>query len=257
MSDLTLTIIMPALNEEKNLKFAISNALSSLNDYNIRGELLCIDDGSKDSTLLIMKEWQEKDNRIRIISHETPRGFGASFWAGVMEAKMDAVVVIPGDNENDPWEILRYFFLLNHVDIVIPFVYNSNVRSIFRRFLSFTYRTIINFTFKTNLNYTNGTILYRSSVIKTLTYQSNSFFFQTDILIRLTKNGYLFAEVPYRIENRENGISKAVSFPSLLKVIKGYFKLIKDQYNKIDSSPHSDNSLTYKRYNEKNSKFIN
>ena len=47
---------------------------------------------------------------------------------------------MPGDNENDPEETLRYFNLLEHVDIIIPFIFNREVRpllGIFFFYLSF------------------------------------------------------------------------------------------------------------------------
>ena len=40
--------------------------------------------------------------------------------------------------------------------------------------------------------------------------------------------GYLFAEVPYKLDGRKTGASKAISYPSLKLVVKGYFKLIRD-----------------------------
>lgn len=228
MNKLTLSIIMPSLNEEKNIALSMQNALNALTDCGIEGELICINDGSSDNTLEIMKNKQKEDKRVRIVIHDKPKGFGASFWAGVMESKMDAVVIMPGDNENDPWEILRYFSLLEQVDMVIPFVFNVKVRSAFRRFVSSFYRLIINITFGVTLNYMNGTVLYRTSILRKIAHQNSGFFFQTDLLIRLIKGGYLFAEVPYRLEQREKGISKAVTFPSLIGVMKGYLRLLKD-----------------------------
>ena len=53
-------------------------------------------------------------------------------------------------------------------------------------------------------------------------------FFQTDILVRAVKGGYLFAEVPYRLGARSSGVSKAVSFPSFMQVVKGYLRLVRD-----------------------------
>ena len=67
-------------------------------------------------------------------------------------------------------------------------------------------------------------------MLKELDFRSTGFFFQTDILVRTVKKGYLFAEVPYRLGLRKDGVSKAVSFPSLLKVVKGYLRLVRDFY---------------------------
>ncbi len=227
---LDVSVIMPALNEEKNISLAIKNALRAFEECGIAGEIIVINDGSKDRTKEIVEGFLQSDKRVRILNHNKPQGIGASFWDWVDNAYGASIVLLPGDNENDPWEIFRYFKLLEHVDIIIPFVFNKEVRSIFRNTLSFVYRFIINSTFLVNFNYTNGTALYRRSMLKELDFRSTGFFFQTDILVRTVKKGYLFAEVPYRLGLRKDGVSKAVSFPSLFKVVKGYLRLIRDFY---------------------------
>jgi glycosyltransferase involved in cell wall biosynthesis len=225
-----LTVIMPALNEEKNIISAIEATIKALDGFGINGEIIVINDGSTDKTEELLTIAVQKDRRIRIIKHDKPNGIGASFWRGLDMADGNAVIMIPGDNEVDSEEALRYFSLMQHVDMVIPFVYNREVRSVFRNILSLVYRFIINTTFMVNFNYTNGTVIYRKSILKELDYRSSGFFFQTDILVRVVKEGYLFAEVPYKLGTRSHGASKAISFPSLMRVIKGYIRLVKDQY---------------------------
>ena len=232
---LDITVIMPALNEEKNILSAVDGTLKALEDFDIKGEIIIVNDGSTDNTRDVAASIIKRDKCVRMISHRTSQGIGASFWDGVDNANGRTVIMIPGDNENNPWEILRYYRLLDHVDIIIPFIFNKGVRSLFRNTLSFIYRFIINSTFFVNLNYTNGTVLYRKSILKELNHRSNGFFFQTDILIRTIKEGYLFAEVPYKIGLRKEGISRAVLFPSLLKVVKGYFQLVRDIHIKKDT----------------------
>ena len=75
------------------------------------------------------------------------------------------------------------------------------------------------------------------------------------ILIRLIKSGYMFAEVPYRLGMREESVSKAISFPSLINVIKGYIKLVIDHYIKKDGKDIIRSSTTSKR--SKKNKFYN
>ncbi len=227
---MSLSVIMTALNEEENILAAIDSTLNSFEVFSINGEIVVVNDGSTDQTRELVKEAIKENKHIRLIEHKAPQGIGASFWDGVDNAHGEIVVLLPGDNENNPVEILRYCKLLEHVDIVIPFVFNKEVRPFLRNILSFIYRFIINATFLVNFNYTNGTILYRKIVLRKLKYRSNGFFFQTDILIRLIKRNYLFAEVPYKLSKRETGKSKAISFPSFLQVIKGYLQLLKDHY---------------------------
>lgn len=253
-ADLEFTIIMPALNEEKNINAAIANSLAALDDFGISGELIAVNDGSTDGTEALIKSWMDQDSRVRLLSHPRPQGVGASFWDGVDQARGRFVVMLPGDNENDPWEIFRYYNLLNSVDIVIPFVFNRQVRSVFRNTLSFLYRFIINTTFLVNFNYTNGTVLYRKALLDELEFRSSGFFFQTDILVRTVKRGYLFAEVPYRLDLRSQGNSKAVSFPSLKQVIRGYLRLMRDIHSQPRTTRNAEafatGSQTAKRHQE-------
>ncbi|MFH1359724.1 MAG: glycosyltransferase family 2 protein [Candidatus Omnitrophota bacterium] len=249
-TNIKVSVITPALNEEKNIRFTIDRILDVFERCNISGEIIVVNDGSTDRTEELVEDFIQSDSRVKVLKHETPQGMGASFWDGFDHAKGEIIVVIPGDNENDPWEILRYYSLLEHVDIVIPFIFNREVRPFLRNILSLLFRLIINSTFVVNFNYTNGTILYRKDIIQDVKYRSSSFFFQTDILIRLVKKGYLFAEVPFRLDIREQGRSKAVSFPSLLQVMKGYFRLIRDLYFAKESKikvRFSQKSATAKR----------
>jgi len=250
-----ISIVMPALNEEANISPAMESTLKAFADNGISGEIVVINDGSTDKTASIVKEMvRKRPDEVRLIEHATPQGIGASFWDGVLAAKGEIVCMLPGDNENEPSEILRYVKLLNDVDMVIPFIYNRWVRPAFRNLLSLVYRLIINSTFGVNLNYTNGTVLYRKSILIDTTYRSKSFFFQTDILIRLIKKGYLFAEVPYRLGLRGSGKSKAVSFPSFWRVIKGYMRLVRDIYftsgAKTGAGSFSKDSSSLKRYSD-------
>lgn len=250
-----LTVIMPALNEEANISSAIASTLEAFDTFRVNGEIVVVNDGSADKTQdLIEQKMAQDPSRIRLIRHEKPKGIGVSFWEGVDEAEGACVVMLPGDNENDPCETLRYYRLLEHVDIVIPFLFNREARPVFRNILSLVYRFIINTTFAVNFNYTNGTVLYRKSIVSELNHRNDGFFFQTDILIRAVKKGYLFAEVPYRLGMRKSGVSKAVSFPSLWRVVKGYLRLVRDFYfakdRNLRSSFSSDSQTAVRRGND-------
>ncbi len=227
----TISIIVPALNEEKNILLTIDNALSALKEFGISGEIIVANDGSTDSTsVLVAKKMKENSGIIKMISHDKPKGIGASFWDGVDIALGDVVVMIPGDNENDPRGILRHYGLIEEVGMVIPFILNKEARSFFRRIVSSLYRIVINASFATNFKYTNGTTLYRKAALQQLNHRSKGFFFQTDIMVRLNKGGYLFAEVPCRLGLRKEGASKAITFASLAGFIKEYLRLVRDCY---------------------------
>ena len=257
MSDLTreLTVVIPALNEEENIEAAVRHIAQALKDFHIDAEIVLVNDGSTDQTGVCMGRAvaAHADIVFQVITHAQPRGIGAAFWEGLALARGRALILLPGDDENDPWEIFRYAKLLEHVDIVIPYIFNREARPMWRNALSFLYRFIINSTFAVNFNYTNGTVLYRKSILSELDYKSAGFFFQTDVLVRLVKKGYLFAEVPYRLGQRRTGRSKAVTFPSFFRVVKGYLRLVRDFYflksDQMHTHSYASDSATARRRN--------
>ena len=226
----SLSVVMPALNEENNVISAIERTLSAFDHLGINGEIIVVNDGSTDNTGALVENRIEREKRIRMIVHETPQGIGASFWDGVKVAHGEIVSMFPGDDENEPVEALRYFHLLENVDIVVPFVCNKGMRPKRREKLSSMFTTIINLTFRTRLNYTNGTVLYRKSILSDLVLRNRGFFYQTELLIKAMKRGYLFAEVPSLLRQRSSGTSKAISFQSFYAVVSGYLHLVKDVY---------------------------
>lgn len=227
-----VSIVMPALDEQDNIRAAIDAALRTFDALGIDGEVLVVDDGSTDRTRALAEEARDFDARVRVLSHETRQGVGAAFWRGVDHAAGRTVCMLPGDNENDPAEILRHLPLLEETDVVVPFIVNRRARSAFRRALSGGYRRIINATFRTRFRYTNGTILWRRAALRELAdgARDHSFFHQTDALVRLTRRGWRFAQVPCRLGRRGGGASKAVTWGSFLAVAGGYLRLVRDIY---------------------------
>jgi dolichol-phosphate mannosyltransferase len=225
-----LSVIITALNEEGNILDAITAVEAVLKDFQINGEIIIVNDGSTDRTAEIVNSRSQKDSSLKVINHAKPRGVGASFWDGVDLASGEVAVWMPGDNENDPAEILRHYKLMRDVDMVIPFVSNKDARPFLRNLISSLYRRIINLTFQVNFRYTNGTNLYRTALLKKLNRRSYGFLFQADILVRLARQGCRFAEVPYKLKKRASGASKAFSLRSLLHVTRDYFRLVFDCY---------------------------
>lgn len=242
---------MPALNEEDNIEASIESTLKAMDKYDIDGEIIVVNDGSIDRTPEIVEKIIQENKRLELINHKKPKGIGHSFFDGVRKSKRDIVVMIPGDNENIPEGILIFFNLLKEVDIVIPFIHNMEVRHRGRRIISSIYRFVINMSFGTNLNYTNGTVFYRRCILDDIELNSPGFFYQTELLIKLIRKGYLFSEVPNFLSLRESGQSKATALSSLIKLLRSYFKLFFEiHFKRIEAAKDyrklNPDSISYK-----------
>ncbi len=248
MTPYRISVIMPSLNEEKNVEAAVRNVISGYERLGINGEILVVNDGSADSTGRIAEGLGRIYPFVRVLHHEAPQGIGASFRDGVLSALGEVVTMIPGDGENDAFETLRYLPVMDHVDILIPFVYNKDIRSWRRRVLSALYRGIINLSFGMTLNYMNGTVIYRTCILKDVTLKSAGFFYQTELLIKCIRRGYLYAEAPYALNQRTGGVSKATTFRALMRVAGNFFSILADVYARPGKKTIHPDSVTAERW---------
>ncbi len=89
-----VSIVMSAYNAEKYLPKALDSIISQSYPH---WELIAIDDGSKDSTLEILKSYQEKDKRIQIVSREN-KGIPYSLNEGIALAQGDLIARMDADD---------------------------------------------------------------------------------------------------------------------------------------------------------------
>ena len=74
-----ISVIIPIFNEESFLKICLNSVLNQT-FKNI--EIICIDDGSTDNSLIILKEYEKIDKRLKIIS-QANLGSGTSRNIGI------------------------------------------------------------------------------------------------------------------------------------------------------------------------------
>lgn len=108
-----VTILVPAYNEQEVLVM-LYNRLKALMDENTNYdfEVLLVNDGSKDSTLNIMKQLRKEDKRICYLNLSRNYGKETAMIAGLDYAKGDCVIIIDADLQDPPElipEMLQYW----------------------------------------------------------------------------------------------------------------------------------------------------
>lgn len=107
-----ISVIIPVFNEEDNvdaLYARMTQVLSAItNDY----ELLFVNDGSRDKTLLKVMTLAEKDNKVRYIDFSRNFGHQVAVSAGLDHAFGNAVVIIDADLQDPPELIADMYKLL-------------------------------------------------------------------------------------------------------------------------------------------------
>lgn len=98
-----VTIIIPAYNEEESLPFLrerLNELINNIKKYEF--EILFVNDGSKDSTLKIIKQWREDDARISYVDFSRNFGKETAMIAGLDYATGDCVIFMDADLQDPP-----------------------------------------------------------------------------------------------------------------------------------------------------------
>lgn len=95
MSELKLTIVVPAYNEAENLARSLPQ-LCGLELPALR-EIIIVDDGSTDATPQLVQDAAERDSRVRLVQLPHNQGKGAAVRAGLLAAQCEAVLYTDAD----------------------------------------------------------------------------------------------------------------------------------------------------------------
>lgn len=132
-----ISIIAPMYNEEATIDFFFAEMRKFLAECPYQYEIVCVNDGSKDNTLDILKKYAEEDDRIKVVSFSRNFGKERALYAGLKYSSGDAVIPIDVDLQNPPMTIKTFLAKWEEgYDIVYGVRENRKNEGRLRRFLS-------------------------------------------------------------------------------------------------------------------------
>lgn len=116
-----ISVIVPVYNAERYVRYAIDSVLAGAGRLADRDEveLLCVDDGSTDSSGRILDDYSAHDGRVRVF-HKPNGGEGSARNRGMDEATGDLLVFLDADDafHPDALRVLRDVFLSTSAGII-------------------------------------------------------------------------------------------------------------------------------------------
>jgi len=102
---LDISVVIPLLNEEKNVDILYNELIDVLTRPERQFEIIFIDDGSTDESFNILSRIQNSDSRVIVIRLRKNFGQTAALAAGFDLARGDIIVTLDADLQNDPADI--------------------------------------------------------------------------------------------------------------------------------------------------------
>lgn len=144
MSQPLISVVVPLFNEEENIQQLFDRCSEALNQWTENYEIICVNDGSKDKTLFLLKEIYARDKRWKIISLSRNFGHQQAFLCGLHHVKGKFVAMIDGDLQDPPELLLRFYqkMVAENYDVVYG-VRQKRKEGFFKRFLYKSYYKIL------------------------------------------------------------------------------------------------------------------
>jgi glycosyltransferase involved in cell wall biosynthesis len=222
----TLSIIMPALDEEYNLQAALDDVIGAASEQLEDHEIILVDDGSRDRTWDIITRNRIVNSKVRAIQHPRAHGLGASFREARSIARMEYTVMVHGDHAFDRETLSCFFSYVGYADVLAGLIQNPESRTPFRRMVSRAYTSLLNLLFAVRMPYFNGLQVHCTRWLARTEIRSIGFGFMAELLLKAYGEGQSVLFIPTRHNERPKGGATKIFKPrNLLSIFESIYYL--------------------------------
>lgn len=209
-------VVLPTYNEREN----ITPLLTAVRDVSTEIDVLVVDDNSPDGTAQVARELGDRLGGVTVLDRSIKEGLGSAYRAGfrhVLDDGYEVVITMDADLSHDPTAIPQMLALLDDgADAVIGSRYVTGGgttdwpvrRQLLSRWGNAYTRSVLGLH---THDCTSGFRAYRApalSAIQPDTTHAEGYAFLTELVRRLTRQGYAIVETPIIFRDRTLGKSK-------------------------------------------------
>ena len=204
-----ISIVIPAFEESNKIASDVKAAAEFLDDNHFTGQIIVVDDGSKDNTAQAAKDVEISPRvQLNVIRYEQHRGKGYAVRQGIKQSSGEYVMFADSGCCVPYKDILRGLDLLKsgecdiaHGSRKIRGCHIEKAQSLYRRICSKLFHWFVIHYMKIPIELTDtqcGFKIYRGEVARDLYGQciTDGFAFDIEIIIRAQKQGYRIKEFP-------------------------------------------------------------
>jgi glycosyltransferase involved in cell wall biosynthesis len=219
----TLSVVVPVFNERSTVKEAL-DALLAKKIPDVVLEIVIVESNSTDGSREIVQSYQGHP-RVKIILEDRPRGKGHAVRAGLAAITGDIVLLQDADLEYDlnDYEVLLAPILAGRQAFVLGSRHGEGgwaIRKFTDQPLHAFVLNLAHWTFTFMINLALGVWLkdpftmykvFRRECLDGLTFESNRFDFDWELLMKLVRKGYRPIEIPISYKSRSFKEGKKIS----------------------------------------------
>ena len=220
----SLSLILPAYNEQDNIELVIRRALEALPHHTDDFEIIPVNDGSRDRTGEIIDRLAEEDPRVRPVHHTTNRFYGGALRSGFKASRGDYVMFMDSDRQFDIADIQRLAPFIPTHDIVAGFRMERS-DPIHRRINAEIFNLAVRILFGVHLRDLDCAFkVFRGEQLRSLDLTTSGALINAEIQAKLRRQGAILQQVgvPHypRVAGSPTGGSMRVILKAMAETIQ-------------------------------------
>jgi len=231
----SLSLVFPVYKDQHTVRVVAEKAVRLFDSLGARYEVIIVDDGSPDRSGVVADDIAREHPNVRVIHHETNRGYGAAVRSGFAAAGCDYVCQTDGDDEYDVDDLRKLLKLHAYYDLIITFRYKK-LYSSWRMVVSWIYNGLLRAMFRMPFrDVSTGLRMVRREVLEDIALRSDSPFVGAELAIKAMLKGYRVGEVGIQTFPRTFGRGASVSLRNIIATIRDlwatYREVFSDEYD--------------------------
>jgi glycosyltransferase involved in cell wall biosynthesis len=221
-----LSIFFPAYNDSGTIASLVITALRTARTLTPDHEVIVVNDGSADGTAGILDELATIYPQVRVVHHETNRGYGGALRTGFATATRELVFYTDGDAQYDPAEMEVLWRRFDQgVDLVNGYKINRS-DPLHRKIIGRVYHHTVKLLFGLKVRDVDCDFrMMRRSIFESVHLEKDSGVICLEMMKKITDGGFRIAEVPVHHYHRAYGKSQFFNFARLFRTAIDVYRL--------------------------------
>lgn len=213
----TLTIIIPAYNEEQGIGSVLNDICQSSSDF--VAEIIVVDDGSSDQTAHVAER-----TGVRVIRHSRNQGYGSALKTGVRAAQTPYVLTMDSDGQHRAEDVRKLWDARTNVDMVVGQRTELIHSNLWRMPGKWLLSLMANYIARQHIPDLNSglRLMRREVILRYLHLCPSGFSFSTTITLALFTRGYDIRYVPIRVQKRigKSTVSLSTGLSTIILILR-------------------------------------
>jgi len=219
----SLSVILPAYNEEALIEDTIIHVMKKLTSWMQDFEVIIVNDGSKDHTGEIVARLAMYDSRIRLINHAGNKGYGAALVSGFEAVTKELAFFMDSDGQFDLQDLVRFFPLIEEHGAVLGYRIKRQ-DTWMRKLNAWGWKKLVHFIFGVRARDIDCAFkLFRAEFFRRHRLETRGAMINAEILYKLSRAGYTYTEVGVQHLPRRAGKATGAKPAVILRALREMF----------------------------------